>query len=137
MVLLTQLELLTHFYCMVESSKNKRLEVCCNHIDIHLSQKKYTLNLLQETIRMDCVLMPTPMTQSSLTYKFFSSFFTLFSFSIAHIVLTSNHIFLSMSIIILNFRIILSIIYVLNEVDLVVKVRRKDVSSTSPLNFKF
>jgi len=36
------------------------LEVARNHTGIHLSQRKYTLDLLLETRTLDCAPMPTP-----------------------------------------------------------------------------
>ena len=41
------------------------LKVARNNSRIHLSQRKYTINLLHETGMQDCAPMPTPMTHSS------------------------------------------------------------------------
>ena len=41
------------------------LEVGRNSFGIHLSQQKYTIDLLHETSMQDCAPMPTPMTDSS------------------------------------------------------------------------
>jgi len=41
------------------------LEVARNNSEIHLSQRKYTIDLLHEMDMQDCAPMPTPMTHSS------------------------------------------------------------------------
>jgi len=41
------------------------LEVARNNTSIHLSQRKYTMDLLHETGMLDCAPVPTPMVHSS------------------------------------------------------------------------